>query len=94
MTDLAKDTPGADTVSKESYDKIKSDLENATAGWAAEKASNLHLSARERTRITGYQPSAKEFMDGLVAEAVDEDCKLTSCPCKYGRPNTIPSQTS
>jgi hypothetical protein len=95
MTDLANDTPGADIVSKESYEKVKSELETATAGWAAEKASNLHLSARERTRITGYQPSAKEFMDGLVSEAVDEDCKTDLMPMQvwateyHTKPNVL-----
>lgn len=79
MTETNVDTLGADSVSKTSFEELKNELERTTRLLSASKAANQHYDARERQRIAGYQPAAKEFLETLMANA-DDDTKVDLAP--------------
>lgn len=79
MAEPDVDTSGADGVSKDSYEDLKRELERTTGLLRASKASNLHYDARERQRIAGYQPAAKDLLEVLMSDA-DDDTKLDLAP--------------
>lgn len=73
---MSEDAPAAapppvaeETVSKESYDALKAQLEQKSQDLAEARARGEVYENKERTRIAAFQPAAKEFMNEMLAEA-------------------------
>lgn len=81
MTDMA--TSGSvttgDGVSQEMYDKLKAEFDQKTQDLAEARARSGLFEAKERTRITAFQPAAQEFMADLMADA-DAETKADLAP--------------
>ena len=65
-------TTAEDSVSKESYEALKRQLEQKTADLADARARSEVFENKERTRIAAFQPAAVEFLGTLMKDADPE----------------------
>ena len=72
-------TPAEDSVSKESYEALKRQLEQKTADLADARARSEVFENKERTRIAAFQPAAVEFLGTLMEEA-DAEARADLAP--------------
>ena len=81
QTDAAppSSTTTEDSVSKESYEALKRQLEQKTADLADARARSEVFENKERTRIAAFQPAAVEFLGSLMEEA-DPEAKADLAP--------------
>tara|TARA_Y100000389_G_C17395896_1_gene482480 strand:+ start:333 stop:1172 length:840 start_codon:yes stop_codon:yes gene_type:complete len=67
------------SVSKESYEALKRQLEQKTVDLADARARSEVYESKERTRIAAFQPAAVEFLGSLMDDA-DPEAKADLAP--------------
>lgn len=79
VTPPTPSTVAEETVSKETYEALKAQLEQKSQDLAEARARGEVYENKERTRIAAFQPAAKEFMKEMLSEA-DAETKADLLP--------------